>query len=72
MKMVNNFYQKHKERLWKEACERYSNISEKEKEKGEKRLEKDIKILLEKKKKRGINIMWNIRRSYLAIEEIII
>ena len=33
--MVNNyhFYQKHKERLQKEACERYQNLSEKEKDK---------------------------------------
>ena len=30
--MTNNHYQKHKEKLWKEACERYKNLSEEEKE----------------------------------------
>ena len=29
--MANKYYQKHKERLWKEARERYKNFSEKEK-----------------------------------------
>ena len=28
--MVNKYYQKHKERLRKEACERYQNLSEEE------------------------------------------
>ena len=37
---------------------------------GEKRLEKDIKILLQKKKKKD-NIIWNVRRSSLTIEIII-
>ena len=31
--MVNNYYQKHKERLRKEARERYQNLSKEEKEK---------------------------------------
>ena len=30
-KIVNKYYQKHKERLQKEACERYQNLSEEEK-----------------------------------------
>ena len=50
--MVNKHYQKHKERLRKEAHERYENLSKEEKIKGEKKLEKDIKISLKKKKKR--------------------
>ena len=33
VKMANKYYQKHKEKLQKEARERYQNISEKEKEK---------------------------------------
>ena len=37
---------------------------------GEKRLEKDIKILLQKKKKKD-NIIWNVRRRSLTIEIII-
>ena len=48
--MVNRYYQKHKERLQIKARERYQNLSEKKKIKGEKRLKKDIKILLKKKK----------------------
>ena len=39
--------------------------------KGEKRPEKDIKILL-KKKKKCISITRNVSRSYLIIEEIFI
>ena len=39
--MTNDYYLKHKERLRKEARERYQNASEEEKDK---RLEKDIKI----------------------------
>ena len=31
--MVNKYYQKHKERLLKEAHERYQNLSEEEKDK---------------------------------------
>ena len=33
VKMVNNYYQKHKERLRKEARERCQNLSEEEKKK---------------------------------------
>ena len=33
IKMVNKYYQENKEKPRKEACERYQNISEKEKEK---------------------------------------
>ena len=52
--MTNHFYQKHKERLQKKARERYQNLSEEEKTKGEKRFQKDIKILLKMKKKKGV------------------
>ena len=38
-------YQKHKERIWKEANERYENLFE-EKNKRQKRHNKNIKILL--------------------------
>ena len=34
---VNNYYQKHKERLQKEACERYQNLSAEEKDKRRKK-----------------------------------
>ena len=33
IKMTSNYYQKHKEKLWKEACRRYQNLSEEGKEK---------------------------------------
>ena len=45
MKMTNNYYQKHKERLF----------LKKEKTKGERRPEKDIRILLKKKKKTSVS-----------------
>ena len=35
--MVNNYYQKHKEKLRKEAREKYENLSEEEKEKRRKK-----------------------------------
>ena len=70
--MVNNYYQKHKERLRKEVRERYKNLPKKKKEKGEKRPEKDIKISLKKKNKKGVSIIRNVSRSYLIIEDIII
>ena len=31
--MTTNYYQKHKEKLQKEACEGYENLSEEEKDK---------------------------------------
>ena len=43
-KKLINYYQKPKERLRKEARLRYQNLSEREKEKDEKRSEIDIKI----------------------------
>ena len=69
--MVNKYYQKHKERLQKEARERYQNFLKKKNKKGKKRPEKDIKILLKRKKKKGVSIIKNVSRSYLNIEEVI-
>ena len=68
--MVIKYYQKHKEKIRKEARERYKNLSEEEKDKRQKK--NDIKSLLKKKKKKGLNIFRNVRRSYLTVEEIII
>ena len=45
--MVNKYYQKHKERLRKEACERYQNLPEVIK--GRKRFEGDMQIFLKNK-----------------------
>ena len=50
--MANKYYQKNKEKLRKEARERYQNLSEEEKEKRQKRLKTDIKIFPKKKKER--------------------
>ena len=35
--MSNKYYQKHKEKPWKEALERYQNLSEKKKKKKKKK-----------------------------------
>ena len=67
--MVNSYYQKHKERHRKEACERYQNLSPEEDKIRIKRLEKDIEALLKKKKKKDINITWNVKRSCLTTEK---
>ena len=42
--MTNRYYQKHKERLRKEAREKYKNRSEEEKDKRRKKAKKDIAI----------------------------
>ena len=44
--MVHKYYQKHKENVRKEACEKYQNLFEDEKEKNEKWLREDIKIFM--------------------------
>ena len=67
MKMVNKYFQNYKEGLQKEAREWYQNLSEEEKIKRDKRLEKDIKLLLNKKKKKGVTAIGNINRSFLII-----
>ena len=43
----------------------------KKKIKDENRLEKSIKILLKNKKKKDVNTTWNLKGSYLTLEEII-
>ena len=49
--MVNKYYQKHKERLQKEARERYQNLSEEEKTKGKKNLKRYQNFTEEKEKR---------------------
>ena len=71
--MVNNYYQKHKERLQKEARERYQNLSEEEKDKRRKKTrERYQNFTDEEKEKKNINIIWKVKRSYLTIDENII
>ena len=50
IKIVNNYCQKHKERLRKEACERYQTLSEEEKDKRQKKTPR-------RKRKKGNNII---------------
>ena len=47
--MVNKYYQKHKEKLRKEARERYQNLSEEEKEKRRKKVRDRYQNLSKKK-----------------------
>ena len=48
MKVTNEYHQKHKEKLWEEACEMYQNLSE-----DGKWPKKDIKCFLKKKIQRN-------------------
>ena len=53
--MTINYYQKHKEKLRKEARERHQNFSEEEKEKRQKKMPNaDMKIFLKKKMKKKV------------------
>ena len=54
--MVNK-YKKEQRKASKEARERYQNLSEEEKEKGQKKPKADIKIFLKKKKKKSVSII---------------
>ena len=51
--MVNKYYQKKKEKLPKEALERYQNLSEEEKEKRRKKPRYGHKSFLKKKKEKA-------------------
>ena len=70
--MGNRYYQKIKKDSEQKHMKDIKIFLKKKNIKGKKRLEKNIRRLLKKKKKKDINIIWNVRRSYLTIEEIII
>ena len=55
--MVHKYYQKHKDRLRKEAHKRYKNCSQEEKDKKQKKLYKDIKFLLKRIKKKKVSVI---------------
>ena len=61
--MTTNFYQKHKEKLRKEARERYQNLSEEEKEKKHQYHGEHNKKLSEEQKQKQVEFM---RNYYLA------
>ena len=65
--MVNKYYQKHKEKLQKEARERYQNLSEEEKEKKRQYHCARNKNLSEEEKVKKVEY---IRICYLAHENI--
>ena len=64
VKIANNYYQKHKEKLQKEAGKTYQNLSEEGKEKDEKRPKKDMKISLKNKKKKSVSIIVNVIKIF--------
>ena len=51
--MTQEYYQKHKERLQKEARERYQNLSEEEKEKRRRKARERHQNLTEEENKKG-------------------
>ena len=61
--MVNKYYQKHKEKLRKEAREKYQNLSEEEKEKKRQYHRECSKNLSEEEKEKKVEYM---RNYYLA------
>ena len=54
--MTNNYYQKHKEKLRKEACERYQNLFEEKKKKRAKKCPRQIlKSFRRRESKRNVS-----------------
>ena len=74
--MVNN-YQKHKERLQKEACERYQNLSEEYKDKRAKKAQEGYQNFTEEEKEKRCQYYQEhkkklpdyINNNYLAHEQ---
>ena len=66
--MPTEYYRKNKERLWKEARERYRNLSEEEKTRNDNMVASDIRIFLKKKKKRSVSINANATKIFLKIK----
>ena len=67
--MVHKYYQKHKEKVRKEACEKYQNLFEDEKEKNEKWPREDIKIFMQKKEKEKKRQYYHERNKNLSDKE---
>ena len=62
--MTNNYYKENKEKLQKEARERYQNISEKEKNKNCQYACERYRNFLKKKKKRSVSMVMNDIRIF--------
>ena len=69
--MTNNSYQKTKEKLQKEACKRYQNVSEVEKDTKPKYARERYQTFTEEEKEKSVSIIKNVSKSYLSTEEII-
>ena len=50
--MANKYYQEYKQRLQKEACEKYQNLSKEEKSKRQKKTRKRYQNLTEEEKEK--------------------
>ena len=72
MKMVNKYSQKHKEKLRKEAHEKYQNVPEREKDKGPQKAWERCQNFTGEQKEKGVIINRKLSRSYLSKEENII
>ena len=57
--MTNNYYQKIKENIRKEVCERYQNLSEEEKDKKHQYACEQYRNLSEEEKEKSINMVAN-------------
>ena len=66
--MLNRYYQKHKEKLWKDVRERYQNISKEEKEKIRKKSQDRYQNLSEEEKEKKRQYYWE-RNKDLSEEE---
>ena len=60
--MVNKYYQKHKERLRKEACERYQNLSEEESDQRQEEIWERYPNLFEEQKQKLFD---NMKKCYI-------
>ena len=64
IKMTNNYYQKHKEKLHNKAHESYQNLSQEEKEKRRKKFLERYQNLSEKEKNKSDIIIMNVKKSF--------
>ena len=58
--MINKYYQKHKERLQREARERYHSLFEEEKEKRRRKAREIYQNFTKEEKKKGVSIIRNV------------
>ena len=58
VKMLNKYYQKHKEKLWKEGHERYQNLFEEQKDKRREKVRDRYKNLPEENKNKNYVSIW--------------